>query len=60
MVSRVVSPDFKRANFKPLTESVSRVPLEPAFEGLGVYESWSLFKNHLLKRQEQAIPAHCK
>lgn len=60
MVSRVVSLDFKKANFKPLRESVSRVPWEPAFEGLRVHESWSLLKNHLIKTKEQAIPVHCK
>jgi len=48
--------DFKKANLKLFRELLSRVPLESAFEGLGVHECWSVFKNHLLKAQEQAIP----
>ncbi|KAK4806138.1 hypothetical protein QYF61_001061 [Mycteria americana] len=54
--SRVATLDFRRANFKLLGELISRVPWESAFEGLGVHECWSAFKNHLLEAQEQAIP----
>ncbi|KAK4805652.1 hypothetical protein QYF61_022410 [Mycteria americana] len=36
------------------------VPWGSAFEGFRIYEWWSLFKNHLLKAQEQAIPLCCK
>ena len=54
--SRVATLDFRRANFKLLGELLSSVPWESAFEGLGVHECWSVFKNHLLKAQEQAIP----
>ena len=55
-VSRVATLDFKRANFKLFRELLSRVPWESAFEGLGVYECQSVFKNSLLKAQKQAIP----
>ncbi|KAK4811148.1 hypothetical protein QYF61_019779 [Mycteria americana] len=55
-VSRVATLDLRRANFKLFRELVSSVPWESAFEGLGVHECWSVFKSHLLKAQEQAIP----
>ncbi|GAB0208399.1 mitochondrial enolase superfamily member 1 [Grus japonensis] len=58
--SRVPTLDFRRANFKLFRELFSRVPWESAFEGLGVHECWSVFKNHLLEAQEQAIPLCCK
>ena len=54
-VSRVATLDFRRANFKLFRELVSRVSWESAFEGLGVHECWSVFKNHLLKAQEKEI-----
>ncbi|KAF1454703.1 putative RNA-directed DNA polymerase from transposon X-element, partial [Spheniscus demersus] len=47
---------FRRTNLKLFGELFSRVPWESAFEGLGVHESWSVFKKHLLEAQEQAIP----
>lgn len=53
--SKVASQDFKRANFKLLRGLVRSVPQEPAFEGYGVHEYRSVFKNHHLKAQEQAI-----
>ena len=55
-VSRVATLDFRRANFKLFRKLVSSIPWESAFEGLGVHECWSVFKNHLLEAQEQAIP----
>jgi len=55
-VSRVVTLGFKKANFNLFRGLVNSVPWESAFEGLGVHECWSVFKNHLLKAQEQAIP----
>ena len=54
--SRVATLDFGRANFKLFRELLSSVPWESALEGLGVHECSSVFKNHLLKAQEQAIP----
>ena len=40
---------------KLFRELLSRVPWEFAFEGLGVHKCWSIFKNHLLEAEEQAI-----
>lgn len=54
--SRVATLDFKRANLKLLSELGSTVPLESDFEGLGIHECWSVFKNHILEAQEQSIP----
>ena len=54
--SRVATLDFRRANFKLFRELFSTVPWESAFEGLGLHECWSLFKNDLLETQEQVIP----
>ena len=34
----------------------SRVRWESAFEGLGIHKCWSVFKNHLLEAQQEAIP----
>ena len=45
-----------RADFGLLTELVSKIPWESAFEHLGVCEYWSLFQSHLLRAQEQAVP----
>ena len=54
--SRVATLGFRRANMKLFGELVNRVPREWAFEGFGVHECWSVFKNHCLEAQEQAIP----
>ncbi|GAB0207904.1 mitochondrial enolase superfamily member 1 [Grus japonensis] len=48
--------DMGRADFRLLRELVSQVPWETALEGIGVHQCWSLFKVHLLRAQEQAIP----
>ncbi|GAB0205816.1 hypothetical protein GRJ2_003047200 [Grus japonensis] len=48
--------DMRRADFRLLRELVSQVPWETALEGIGVHQCWSLFKGHLLRAQEQAIP----
>jgi len=58
--SRVATLDFRRANFKLFKELFRRVPWKSTFEGLGVHECWSVFKNDLLEAQEQAIPLCCK
>ncbi|KFO59554.1 hypothetical protein N302_13641, partial [Corvus brachyrhynchos] len=47
---------FKRENFKLFRELLSSAPWESAFEGLGIHEYWSVFKNHLLEAQEQGTP----
>ena len=54
--SKTSTLDMGRADFGLLKELVSKVPWESAFEDLGVHECWSLFKSHLLRAQEQAIP----
>lgn len=53
--SRIDAPNFKKANLKLFREVLSRVRQEFAFGGCGVHERWSVFKNHLLEGQEQAI-----
>ena len=58
--SRVATLDFRRANFPLFRELFGRVPWDSAVEGLGVDECWSVFKNHLLEAEEQAIPLCCK
>lgn len=42
--------------FKLLREILSSIPWESAFGGLGVHKCWLVYKNHLLKALEQAIP----
>ena len=54
--SKTSALDKGRADFGLLKKLVSKVPWESAFEGIGVHECWSLFKSHLLRVQEQAIP----
>ncbi|XP_052628596.1 uncharacterized protein LOC128134646 [Harpia harpyja] len=54
--SKTSTLDMGRADFRLLRGLVSKVPWESAFEGIGVHECWSLFKSHLLRAQEQAIP----
>lgn len=55
--SRVVTLDFRRANLKLFKKLSSRVLQESAFEGLGVQECWSVFKNHVGEQEEQQF--HC-
>lgn len=45
--SRVTTWYFERASFKLLRELFNSVSWESAFEGLGVHECWSVFKNDL-------------
>ena len=54
--SNISTLDMGRTDFRLLQEPVSKVPCESPFEGVGGHECWSLFKIHLLKVQEQAIP----
>lgn len=48
--------DRRRADSRLMKELVSNSPWESAFEVIGVYVCWSLFKSHLLKPQKQTIP----
>lgn len=59
-VSRVVTLDFKRANFKILRKLVNGVLWEVVLEDLAFHESWSLFKKHFLKARDQTVPLYGK
>ena len=50
---KLTTLDFKRADFGPFRDLVSRVPCDKALEGRGAQESWLIFKDHLLQAQEQ-------
>ncbi|NWR10737.1 ARMC3 protein, partial [Paradoxornis webbianus] len=44
-------------NAKPQEkELVTNIPMENIFAGAVVHQCWSLFKHHLLRAQEQAVP----
>lgn len=47
---------MKRAAFRLLRQLLSKVPGENVFEGTGVHQCWALWKHHLLRAQEQAMP----
>jgi len=49
-----------RADFGLLKELASKVPWESVLKVLGFHDCWSLFKSHLLRPQEQAIPKYQK
>lgn len=53
---RNFNPGFGRADLRLLMELVSKVPWETAFKDIGVQQCWSVFKHHLLRAWEQAIP----
>ena len=48
--------DFWRADFGPFRSLVDRVPWEAVLKGRGVQEGWTLFREEVLKAQEQAVP----
>lgn len=48
-VCSVATLDFKRADLKLLRELVGSIPWKLAPMGLGICDSGSLFKGHLLK-----------
>lgn len=47
---------IRRADFRLLRKLGSKVPGENTFECAEVHQFWSLFKQCLLKAQDQAIP----
>jgi len=48
---------FSQISVQPLFRSlVDRDPWEAVLKGKGVQESWTLFKEEVLKAQELAIP----
>jgi len=55
-VSSATALAFGRTGFRLLKAPVSKVPWESAFEGIQVHKCRPLFKSHLLRAQEQAIP----
>ncbi|KAK4820687.1 hypothetical protein QYF61_003607 [Mycteria americana] len=55
-VSRTATLDFRRADFGLFRRLVDRVPWEAALKGKGVQEGWTLFKEEVLKAQDQAVP----
>lgn len=46
--SRITTLDFRRADFCLFRELLGRIPLTYGLGGRGLWESWSLFKDHLL------------
>ncbi|GAB0207732.1 hypothetical protein GRJ2_003238900 [Grus japonensis] len=59
-VSRITTPDFRRANFGLFKDLLGRIPWVRALEGKGVQESWSVFKHHFLRAQDRCIPKRKK
>jgi len=52
--------DFRRADFGLFRTLIERVPWERVLKGKGVQEGWTLFKEEVLKAQEQAVPMRHK
>jgi len=50
--SKLITLDFRRADFVLLRDLLSRIPQDKALEGREAQESWSVFKDHLLQAQE--------
>ncbi|GAB0205877.1 mitochondrial enolase superfamily member 1 [Grus japonensis] len=59
-VSRITTLDFRRANFGLFKDLLGRIPWVKVLEGGGVQESWSVFKHHFLRAQDQCIPKNRK
>ncbi|GAB0209615.1 hypothetical protein GRJ2_003427200 [Grus japonensis] len=55
-ISRITTLDFRRANFGLFKDLLGRIPWVRALEGKGAQESWSIFKHHFLRAQDQCIP----
>jgi len=54
--SKTTTNDFRRADFGLFRMVVGRVPWEKVLKGKGVRAGWTLFKEKVLKAQEQAVP----
>ncbi|GAB0207239.1 mitochondrial enolase superfamily member 1 [Grus japonensis] len=55
-ISRITTLDFRRANFGLCKDLLGRIPWVRALEGKGgAQESWSTFKHHFLRAQDQCI-----
>jgi len=53
--SKLTTLDFRRTDFGLLRDLLGRIPWHKALEGRGAQESWSVFKDHLLRSQERCI-----
>lgn len=58
--SKTSTLDMRRANLRLLRVLVSKMLWETTIEGAEVHQCWSVFKHHLLRAQEQALPKCCK
>lgn len=54
--SKISTLYMKRRNSRLLRVLVNKVPWEITIEGAEVHQCWSLFKQHCLRAQDQAIP----
>ncbi|GAB0190586.1 mitochondrial enolase superfamily member 1 [Grus japonensis] len=59
-VNRITTLDFRRANFGLFKDLLGRIPWIKVLEGKGAQESWSVFKHHFLRAQDQCIPKNRK
>jgi len=55
-INGIKTLDFRRANFGLSKHLLEGIPWVRALEGRGVQESWSLFRHHFLRAQDQCIP----
>lgn len=53
--SKLVTQDFRGADFELSRELLGRMTWEKALEGRGI-RCWSVFKDHLIQAQKQCIP----
>ena len=58
--SRIVTLDFRRADFVLFGDLLGKNPLVRALEGRGVQDSWSIFKHHFLQAPHRCIPLSMK
>jgi len=58
MHSKLITLNFRRADFGLFRDLLGRVPWDKALEGRGAHASWSVFKDHLLQAQERCIPTN--
>jgi len=58
--SKTTGIDIWRADFALFRTLVKRVPWERVLKGKGVQESWTFFREEVLKAQEQSVPMCCK
>ncbi|GAB0208992.1 mitochondrial enolase superfamily member 1 [Grus japonensis] len=59
-ISRTTTLDFRRANFGLFKDLLGRIPWVKVLEGKRAQESWSIFRHHFLRAQDQCIPKNRK